>query len=354
MEMFGEKLISRMWESLVDKGIGGLLTPFQIKREGRARIDVRREEILVIAQAEADANEVRAGRSRYGSNGLVLSTPHLSNAVPILNSPSQKPSAEVESPPILALQQAAASAVREEVNVARAILHAEDILTATWEQGSEEHMDEDWLYEWRDRAGKVSKEDLQRLWGQVLAGEVKEPGSFSLRTLAVLSLLKKSDAELIARIAPFVADDAVFTIALRRMGDAAPPFTDFLRALELGIITIPHSARMRFDLKKEGTALIKCHNKVLVLHQAEKVPFELECYTLTDVGREVMKLGSFDANMRYLKEVAGLAGANGCMVEIGDLLARSVDDSGQRKVQIANLESFQQVTLVSRGSRLHG
>jgi len=43
----GEKLIIKMWETLTEKGVGGLLRPWQIRREGRTTTDVRKEELLV-------------------------------------------------------------------------------------------------------------------------------------------------------------------------------------------------------------------------------------------------------------------------------------------------------------------
>ena len=37
---------------------------------------------------------------------------------------------------------------------------------------------------------------LQELWGKVLAGEIQQPGSYSLRTLDVLSAMTQKEAEL--------------------------------------------------------------------------------------------------------------------------------------------------------------
>jgi len=50
MEIPGEKLIINLWETIADKGIGSLLKPWQIRREGRANLDVKREEMLALAQ----------------------------------------------------------------------------------------------------------------------------------------------------------------------------------------------------------------------------------------------------------------------------------------------------------------
>lgn len=52
MDFPGEKLAIKMWETLFEKGIGSLLTPWQELREGRARNEVRRNEMDARASRE--------------------------------------------------------------------------------------------------------------------------------------------------------------------------------------------------------------------------------------------------------------------------------------------------------------
>jgi len=60
----GERLIIRLWETLSEKGVGSLLKPWQIKREGIAHLEVRRVELLALAQTEKDAEDIRTGHKR--------------------------------------------------------------------------------------------------------------------------------------------------------------------------------------------------------------------------------------------------------------------------------------------------
>ncbi|MCY4287944.1 MAG: DUF2806 domain-containing protein [Aestuariivita sp.] len=62
------------------------------------------------------------------------------------------------------------------------MLAASGVLQDDPEEPPEKHVDDDWLIRWRMAAGQVSLEELQDLWGQVLAGEIKSPGTFLLRT----------------------------------------------------------------------------------------------------------------------------------------------------------------------------
>ena len=59
-------------------------------------------------------------------------------------------------------------------------------------------LDDDWLNVYERYAEDASTERMQKLWGRVLAGEVRKPGRFSIRTLRFLSEFSQRDAELFA------------------------------------------------------------------------------------------------------------------------------------------------------------
>ncbi len=71
----GEKLIIKIWESTFDKGLGGLLSPYQIKHEGKARTEVRKNEMLVLAQAWRDAEDIGKGLKTLDSKGEIIQLP---------------------------------------------------------------------------------------------------------------------------------------------------------------------------------------------------------------------------------------------------------------------------------------
>lgn len=55
-------------------------------------------------------------------------------------------------------------------------------------------VDPDWLSQFLSHCQDISSEDVQVLWGRILAGEVRNPGSFSRRTLASVYLLSREEA----------------------------------------------------------------------------------------------------------------------------------------------------------------
>ena len=150
MEFPGEKLVISLWETVTEKGIGGLLSPWQIRREGRARANIQRNERLVLAQTERDVEDIRSGRKTLTPDGQLLE-PHPQNSPLETGSSIQKASAIVH-------RQRIAQEMSAEVNVSKALLSAEAELENDPQTPPERKVDDDWLFRWRDAASTVSSE----------------------------------------------------------------------------------------------------------------------------------------------------------------------------------------------------
>ena len=88
----GEGLLIKLWET-VDKFGTGLLSPVQIRREGKARADVRRYETLRDAETKRDVEELQAGRRILDVRGKLLPgpespSPHLLPALGAAENPA--------------------------------------------------------------------------------------------------------------------------------------------------------------------------------------------------------------------------------------------------------------------------
>lgn len=326
MGLPGEQLMIKMWESLVDRGIGSLLTPWQIRRDGKARNEVRREELLMLAQAEVDANEIRAGRKQLAGDGslkpvLLPEPPKVTAMV--------EPSHETKVLDIALIAEKAervriAESVKREINVSKAILHAEEILSTDIQAPVERPVEEDWITAWRDYAGRVSTSELQQLWGQILAGEVKSPGTYSLRTLDFLKGLSKKEAEDIAKLAPFVVERFVMKAgrSCYEKKDIGLPF--FLGMQELGIVMavegVGLSKTWESSRKDCFARVLRSHNKcLLVEHSDPNKLLEMDVYILTGLGGEVLGLGKFEADPEYLRTVGlSIVLHNGFTVGLAD------------------------------------
>ncbi|MCH7806960.1 MAG: DUF2806 domain-containing protein [Proteobacteria bacterium] len=71
------------------------------------------------------------------------------------------------------------------------------------EDATPEKMDLDWVVHFLEQSKIVSDEQMQILWGKILAGEANKEGSFSKRTVSFLSSLEKEEADVFTQLCGF-------------------------------------------------------------------------------------------------------------------------------------------------------
>ncbi|MDD2274161.1 MAG: DUF2806 domain-containing protein [Desulfuromonadaceae bacterium] len=331
MDYPGEKLLLKLWDTLAEKGIGSLLKPWQEKRVARARHEIRREELLTLAQAKKEVEAIKSGKAVYSKNGEVklLSSP--------LNEMIKTREIEqaIDQPSFVlrATEIDISETVRKEVNVAKAIMIAEDILEKDSQEPPEASIEDDWLFSWREYAGKVSSDELQDLWGRVLAGETKQPGSYSIRTLDFLKNLSKPEAELISKAAKFVIAGRIFRKKESFLEKEGLFFSQLLHLQDIGVLSGVEAVGLTAKYKslapdKYFNPLVASNKVILIEHEDSKKEVTSEVYLLTGTGREVLKLASFQVDPDYLESVANDFAGKGLKVSVADWL-QVTSDSGQ-------------------------
>ena len=340
MEIPGEKLVIKLWDTLADKGIGSLLRPWQIRREGRATVDVRREELLALAQAEIDAEAIRSGNKILLANGDLVDR----LALP---APSETLAASDAAVPLslpfvfeIANQNAKAEAVRQEVSVAKAVLYAEKELQSDTAIPPQEKPEDDWLLRWRECAAGVSSDELQQIWGKVLAGEVKSPGRFSLRTLEFLRNLSQADAQAIERISPFVFADVIYRGDDSILEAEGIKFSELLAMQELGVLAgvdgLGLQVTWNSGIAGSFQKALTCHGALLLVTAPDATKaIDLKVCTLTAIGKQVLRLGNFSPNANMLESVAKAIKAAGFEVQLGSYV-----QVGENQLQPLNLRTI--------------
>lgn len=326
----GEKLLIRMWESLVEKGIGGLLRPWQMRREGRTAIDVRCEEMLRLAQAERDAEAIRRDEYRL-DNGSGLKLIPAKGPVAATGSLPASPPPNAQRLLEIAQNTNVADTIRREVNVAKAILHAEAELESDPQEPPADKIDDDWLFRWRNNASQVSSEKLQSLWGKLLAGELRQPGSFSLRTLEFIKHLSQDDARKIEKLAPFVVNKSII---MRLDEDALASqgisFDFLLEMQEIGILSSVDGFGLQavYDSNHSDKflRLLVSFRKTLVVENDDTDKrLSIKMAPITNIGRQLIKLGTFSANEAYLRSAGAKIKDMGYNVVLADCVHESLD-----------------------------
>ncbi|MCY4560665.1 MAG: DUF2806 domain-containing protein [Chloroflexi bacterium] len=306
MDWLGEKLVLRLWRT-AEKGLGGLLKPWQIRRTGAAQIDVERMRRLVAAKTALDVDAILSGQDRLADDRQLLE-----NTTP-----------EAGLLPEAAIVSAQRALLREELhsqrNVAKALLAAEAELRDDEAEPPDRDVDDDWFFRWRQLTGGVSSEELQTLWGRVLAGEVKSPGSFSLRTLDFLKNLSRDEAETIETVAKFVLDGSF--IAWEAITEPAASFSQFLLLGDMGVISPPNNMIVKrfksLDQDRFIHVFTSYGRALAVEHEDPQRELVLKSYLLTAVGREIHRLIAPSPNEDYLRKVADLLKSHGFNISLG-------------------------------------
>lgn len=151
-------------------------------------------------------------------------------------------------------------------------------------------LDEDWLNVFERYAENTSSELLQRLWGRVLAGEIRKPGTFSPRTLRFLSEISQPDALVFQALA-----ECIFGEILPRDLAIPPDGSDIRDLIELqssGLIegVLGGSLNITFTFGEDGYDKIYEGEYILFIKGAPNSQISLPAIKLTALGGEVIGL----------------------------------------------------------------
>lgn len=130
------------------------------------------------------------------------------------------------------------------------------------EKVSDEPVNADWTNRFIGIVEGISDETLQDIWGRILAGEVKQPNSYSLRTLDLLRNITKEEAELFVKASKYYIDgDYICT------EEFALTLNETLLLCETGLInseeltmnwTVNPNSRLNIDIDRQ--TMLALHN----------------------------------------------------------------------------------------------
>lgn len=184
-------------------------------------------------------------------------------------------------------------------------------------------LEEDWLTAFFDHVRHVSDDQIQQLWARVLAGEANDPRSYSKRTLALLSNLEKSEAELFT---------ALCTFTVRGRGLITPMIFDFEHQIyakrsinfqtlshldSIGLIQFHSVTGVEFKPKRGVLSQFAYFNECLwfYLDPTRQGPVPLGKVTFSDAGLQLSKIAGAEKDIDFLPILAEQwrdAGARWC------------------------------------------
>lgn len=167
-------------------------------------------------------------------------------------------------------------------------------------------LDETWATRFFDMASDISDDEMQRIWGKILAGEVKRPKTYSLRTLEALRNMTADDARLFHTVSRllFRYDDLIFIfISPRLMNRFGVSFQDLMTLDECGLMNT-HVVSFDMDFHDDNVDKIYYVNSsIRFTREAENHKVQLPVYSLTRTGSQIYNLFVKEPDYEYFDAV---------------------------------------------------
>lgn len=185
---------------------------------------------------------------------------------------------------------------------------------------SDEPVDPDWFARFFDNVKDVSQQDMQKLWGKLLSGEVAQPGTYSLRTLDVLRNLTSKDTQLFQRYCGACSNIGEIIIPSQpefRQATQIHPF-EARHLVECGLL---HAEKefLHGGFATPTELRIPFRDKIVHIYSTPPVGnFLGHVYLLTEAGVQLARLRFPTADEVYIRALREAAERNGLKTEILD------------------------------------
>lgn len=282
----------------------------------RKDIDTKVYEIKKIAEAKAaemkiiseaiKSNFQITGGIEYKDEKLVISSPPISNSKVDNSSNPKTQSLEERTTDRINFQEA-----KKQLNIESITSYTAEFLKDE-PPVTDEPIDEDWKNRFFRIAEDISTDEMQALWGRILAGEIKQPKSYSLRTLETLKNLNKREAECFLKFGKLAITSAGTSFIINFKGEKlleekyGLSFAERLLLEELGLMA---ANDLNFILQPshiEDRDVIFTIGKIgLVAKKLKDTPQQLvDVLVFTKIGQELLQLIETTPNFDYLQLLA--------------------------------------------------
>jgi len=167
---------------------------------------------------------------------------------------------------------------------------------------SEEIVDEDWTVQFFNLSQDIGNEEMQMIWGKILAGEIKKPGSFSMRTLNTVKVINQKYAVKFKMICNYVWGEKYilnydrlysFLGALRGV-----EWEDFLELETLGLLNLT----VTWPIEPGASITFPYYGKTYKFTNNGKYKSILSGHKLTQAGIELLNICDCEEDFEFNKQ----------------------------------------------------
>lgn len=316
-DVIGLKEPLKKFIEVIEKGVGKIAEPYLTKRQAKAMA----KKIETIADIIGEKRNLVDKIEYKDTNINILAETTLEErALTRIDFQQKKKQENIENITSVAFEQ---------------LINEESI--------SNEPVDEEWIIRFFNMAEDVSNADMQLMWGKILAGEIKTPKSFSLRTLELLKNISYEEAKIFEKISRYsvyyVNNSSLIFTDYDYLESKNISFADLLLMKELGILH-PTDVTLNEEINQwsfiYGDHIVFINNKEITNFRMSLD--EIHVMTYTKIGEQLLKLVEPSIDELYLKRFVSfiLADFNG-----GTLNHRSVQYSKIRIVKEGSEETIE-------------
>lgn len=197
---------------------------------------------------------------------------------------------------------------------------------------SDEPVNEDWTSRFFNIVEDISDEEMQMLWGKILADEVKQPKSYSLRTLEMLKNLSKEEAEIFTKFAQLKMTSGDSNIIYNHdngkflESEFGITLSDRLLLIELGLIYSEKKINFGFNLTdnyKQSIFLDYGQKRIVLYTHSQTLKHGIQVLMFTKIGVELSRLIEPTFNLNYLEKICSSFKGPNVIIKYGDLISQS-------------------------------
>lgn len=165
-------------------------------------------------------------------------------------------------------------------------------------------IDSDWLFRFINYIQDISNLEMQKIWARILAEEIVQPKSISIRTLSMLTQMTTREANLFQRIAPYIMqckngknqnmpNDYFLLTDNTGLDMLGVTFSDILLLDEIGIISSNLLISVGFYIEPDNSEYIVYQNQnafEFINHGEKTENFCCNAFVLTYSGIELLSI----------------------------------------------------------------
>ena len=172
-----------------------------------------------------------------------------------------------------------------------------------------EEADPDWLLRFFNSVEDISNEEMQDIWAMLLAGEIQQPGAYSLRTLEALRNLSPQEAKIFQEISKHcLCSDGGASLIINNaeiLKKELIPYGKIMLLEECGLVNGNGLLLLTEKISKNRKALLWNDNYTIIAYSHdEEIDVSFNIYPLTQIGKELMRIIGYSMDKQETIDIA--------------------------------------------------